>query len=271
LGTAEQKISETIYDGSLHDRSWGNLPVVILVGDDYQLPGIEEGALDCLISHKGGKMTVNGRQTLKECANFVMSLKVSKRIKDKNTKDRKLMQKLRVAQQLKDTEVNRMLNLHLNKIKQKHGAKYVEEIKNKAIFLFYRNAPRTQKNLEMIVTKSSNDNPVAICKTESKGSHYGRAITSHFGKNSEIPKTALLCHGAKVSLENKNFCPQWGLHNGATGTVDEIVFAQGETPNEGHLPMYVVVNFPQYTGPTWDMDNPKVSGRMKKPEFVALN
>jgi hypothetical protein len=123
----------------------------------------------------------------------------------------------------------------------------------------------------MIVTKSSNDNPVAICKTESKGSHYGRAITSHFGKNSDIPKTALLCRGAKVSLENKNFCPQWGLHNGATGTVDEIVFAQGENPNEGHLPMYVVVDFPQYTGPTWDVDNPKVSGRMKKPDFAALN
>ena len=48
------------------------------------------------------------------------------------------------------------------------------------------------------------------------------AITSHF-KNSIIPTSALLSIGTKVALENKNFCPIWGLHNGAVGVVDEII------------------------------------------------
>ena len=106
--------------------------------------------------------------------------------------------------------------------------------------------------------KSGPTNPVAICRTKSDGVHNGKAISSHF-KDSKIPSSALLSIGTKVALENRNFCPQWGLHNGAVGTIEEIVFKEGESPNMGHRPQYVVVNFPQYQGPAWDTDNPNVS------------
>ena len=64
--------------------------------------------------------------------------------------------------------------------------------------------------------------------------------------------------GSKVALSNRNFHPAWGLHNGACGTVDEIIFESGSNPNEGGLPSYVVVDFPLYNGPIWDEDNPTV-------------
>ena len=45
----------------------------------------------------------------------------------------------------------------------------------------------------------------------------------------------------------KNFCPIWGLHNGAVGIVDEIVFKTGQNPNNRDLPDYVVVDVGRYT------------------------
>ena len=68
----------------------------------------------------------------------------------------------------------------------------------------------------------------------------------------------MMCVGSKVALDSKNFWPQWGLHNGTCGTVEEIVFAEGKNPNFGDLPDYVVVNLPQYVGPLWDKESPKV-------------
>ena len=55
-----------------------------------------------------------------------------------------------------------------------------------------------------------------------------------------------------------NFEPDWGLFNNAIGTVKEIVYAEGKSPINGDHPLYVVVSFPQYCGPIWDPENPKV-------------
>ena len=258
LAIAEQMISETIFNGEMCDKSWGNLPVLILVGDDFQLPGVAPGAFDAFEVPKGNKTTDRGRFLFKECADVVVSLTTSKRIQENQVADKVLLQKLRTAQSLDDEEIDRLLNLHLDKVRQNHGQEAVDKIEQECIYLFYRNNPRIMKNLEMLIAKCSPTNPVAVCRTKSSGLHNGMAITSHF-KNSNIPTSALLSIGTKVALENKNFCPIWGLHNGAVGIVNEIIFEKDDTPNNGDLPSYVVVNFPQYVGPVWDQDNPTVS------------
>ena len=257
LGISEQMISETIFNGQMSEFSWGNLPVLVLVGDDYQLPGISDGAFDCLTSKHGNKIKNRGRVILQECASFVATLKTSKRVQEKQADDKKLLSKLRVASDLNNKEIERLLGLHISSIKAKHGPKVVEDIENKSMYLFFRNNKRILKNIEMLVCHSSKENPVAICKTISKGKHNGKAIKSHFGK-SDMPSSALLSLGCKVALENRNFCPVWGLHNGANGIVDEIVFDKNKSPNNGDLPLYVVVNFPHYIGPVWDIKNPTV-------------
>ena len=63
--------------------------------------------------------------------------------------------------------------------------------------------------------------------------------------------------GAKIALEGKNFCPIWGIQNGACGTIKQIVFDNGKNPNQGDLPLYVVVDFPLYRRPAYDIDNSK--------------
>ena len=40
LGATERNIKETIYGGVCEDYEFGGIPVVLLVGDDYQLPPV---------------------------------------------------------------------------------------------------------------------------------------------------------------------------------------------------------------------------------------
>ena len=254
-GVTEQMMSETLFNGSLSHHDWGHIPVLIFVGDDYQLPSITSGAFDCFEKKDGNKTVTNGRQQLQKAAEVVMSLTASKRINDKQKMDKEIIRKTRTAEELEDSEINKLLNLHLTNIQAKHSPTVVNDIKKKAIYLFYRNNKRIMKNLEILTETTGPSNPVAICKTKSNGLHDGKAIKSHF-KNSEIPGTSIIAVGTKVALENRNFNPLWGLHNGAVGTVNEIIFAKGKNPNSGDLPDYVVVDFPLYKGPPWDTDNP---------------
>jgi hypothetical protein len=64
-----------------------------------------------------------------------------------------------------------------------------------------------------------------------------------------------ICRGARVQISGRNFEPDWGLYNGAVGTVVEIVFNENENPLDGTLPQYILVDFPQYRGPSWISEN----------------
>ena len=201
-------------------------------------------------------MTHVGRNNFLELANNVMKLHGSKRIKKDKVKDKQLMERLRDPRTVELSDVHKLLSLHLDAMLLKHGATVVENIKKNAIYLFHTNKKRISHNLDKLFEDSGPDNPVAACKCRTTGSTTDRAIRGHF--DNDRPATANICIDARVALYEKNFCPQWGLHNGACGIVKEIIFAPGKDPNQGDLPSYVVVRFEQYCGPTWDMDDPKV-------------
>jgi len=53
--------------------------------------------------------------------------------------------------------------------------------------------------------------------------------------------------------------PRWGLYNGAIGKVISFHFQQRTpepNPNNGDLPVFVVVDIPHYKGPVWHTDHP---------------
>ena len=262
LGTVEAMMSETIYRGGLLDKlSFGGLPVVILVGDDYQLPPSGSGAVDAINqAPPKSKMVMNGRKIFRDCAEDVIELTESKRLNKKRNKDRVIIKKVRTQENLSEKEVSKLLSLHLDAVEQKHGEKgkeIVSEIKSRAMFLFFRNEPRITHNWEKIKEVHSKERPVGVFRCRGVGCVGGKPVRKHF--NCDPPSAAIFCEEAQVALENRNFNPEWGLHNSACGRVDEIVFAKGENPNRGHLPSYVVVDFPLYCGPAWDLENPTVS------------
>ena len=49
--------------------------------------------------------------------------------------------------------------------------------------------------------------------------------------------------------KTNNIEPTWGIYNGSIGTVHEIIFQEGDNPNEGKLPLYVSVERLSYKPP----------------------
>jgi hypothetical protein len=82
-----------------------------------------------------------------------------------------------------------------------------------------------------------------------------KSKSTHLNKTLDMRKT-MLCWDAMVEITKVIIEPKWGLFNGAIGTGVDIIFRQGEHPNEGHLPTVVVVDLKHYRGPVWDNDNP---------------
>lgn len=258
LGDLECAVSGSIFNGNgIAAHKWGGLPILLMVGDDFQLPGVSEGALSALTSTSKCKLAANGREALVECSKHVRVLTSNKRVQEGRQPDIDLMAKLRTGSDLSEDEVQRLLNLHVDSFRRRHGGEALKQIEEDAVYLFYTNEKRVRHNLERATHAASEANPVAVLRPQCVGGSRGKGEAGHF--DSSLPGASMLFLGARVAIEAKNYNPRWGLHSGACGVVDEIVFAPGHNPNHGHLPLYVVVDFPLYCGPPWDLDRPTVS------------
>ena len=71
-----------------------------------------------------------------------------------------------------------------------------------------------------------------------------------------LQKTLFLCKNAKVHL-TKNYEIEWGLFNGAVGTVVDILY-DNNRPTAEDLPRVVFVDFQKYSGPPFLMDHPTI-------------
>lgn len=160
------------------------------------------------------------------------------------------------AMDLSAGDVNKLLSLDLEAIKDRHGDQVKASIMKKSVFLYYTNLKKDIKNMEMLGKLASTENPVAIVRPRVSGPRAGKSIASHFPKNQPL-RSAFICIGARVAINSVNYYPMWGLYNGACGVIIEIVFSEkGANPNDGGMPDYVVVDFPNYKGPAWDMSHP---------------
>lgn len=259
FGMVDQLLSETIHFGRCSHIPFGNLPILILVGDDYQLPSIERGCWhirDRELYKTYSKLVQQGENAFEECAQFVMQLTGLKRQREGDDEARNLNKRLRVGYP-SDDDVKKLISLDLDNIKAKHGQALVNEIKKDAIFLLAKNEHIVEHNFNMLAKVHSKERPVAFIRARSTGPCGGLAINKHFELGS-ITST-IICRGATVSIAGRNFFPAWGLHNGAVGIVEDIIYRPNESPNKEDLPLYVVVCFPSYVGPVWDKKNPKVS------------
>ena len=188
---------------------------------------------------------------------------------DKNGGDKIILQKLRICENLSESEKKRLLKLSLDNAKNSFGEDYVNDLWKKSIYLCYKNEDRKKKKLEILGTICTDKNPVAVVIATSHGSIMGKGIKSHF--DTDMPLSTIICVGAKVCIENKNVMPWWGLYSGACGTVIEIVYEKNKSPNKNDHPEYVVVEFPQYVGPCWDKNNLKVKMQSKLLLFMLYN
>jgi hypothetical protein len=261
FGCCRQKITETIYNSHGKSHPWGGLPIVILVGDDYQLPpSFDTGAFHSLHPLPGSSSKAMGQSSFKECSEKVMHLSVNRRVEDDQVVTKELLEHLRVDELDENKgHVEHLMNLHLNCIEKHFGSAKKKELETSGsiLHLYAYNDDVFDHNMYSVANIVNSNNPLAVVKTRSVGKK-GKAVSWHFGQKDELLQSSMIAIGAIVALRGRNFCPAWGLHNGACGTVQEIIFAEGENPNTGDQPLYVAVEFPHYSGPIWDKNNPKV-------------
>jgi hypothetical protein len=75
--------------------------------------------------------------------------------------------------------------------------------------------------------------------------------------NERTPAMINIARNAQVQLTGINLCPKWGLYHGARGKVLDIVYHHDYPPPD-YLPLYVLLDIPQYCGPPFIPSVPTV-------------
>jgi AAA domain len=165
LGCAKLYMNECAHGGQTQ-KDWGGIPIVILVGDDYQLPSIGLGAFYSIQPEYDGTKGTKKKQPAKaqvQCllegniefkifAHNSLYLESIKRINKDQEQLRRILKTLRCEDEddkLCDTDMQRLLELNLKD--KKYSPKEREEIQNNSMYLFATKEPRDQLNNKMLL------------------------------------------------------------------------------------------------------------------------
>ena len=117
--------------GRCSNQDWGNIPIILLVGDDYQLPSVKDGMFHSMeqqyfqnILHKQYNKNkradvLYGEQLFLQFANDVMCLKIVKRQKPTDVKFMDLLEKTR-CENIHNQMTKKVPNIYANFIFDKH-------------------------------------------------------------------------------------------------------------------------------------------------------
>src|SRR5687767_9628245 len=78
----------------------------------------------------------------------------------------------------------------------------------------------------------------------------------HFD-NERTPTLMNIARNSHIQITGTNLCPKWGLYHRARGKVLDIVYHPEHSPAY-NLPLYVLVDIPQYCGPAFIKGAPTV-------------
>jgi hypothetical protein len=193
-----------------------------------------------------------GFEEFRLCGKKVAFLNGGKRVKDDQQQLMRILEATRCEDenvQLSDGDIQRLLELHI--YHPRFSRKDREQIEKDALFVFANKEPRNYKNYELLKRQNLIGNPVARIKSRTLNKFGKDVINDAHYELDRTPRTVIISKNAIVSLNGYNPEPAIGLYHGSMGKVIEIVYHDGQSPNDdipGHLPKYVLVEFFQYTG-----------------------
>jgi len=150
--------------------------MVILVGDDYQLPPIDEGAFYCLDnrtkrqrSRVEHQLVENGMNLFLEFGKDVMTLAQSKRVLEGQIQLQQILNGVRSSSEtsLSMQEAEYLCSLHIDN-KDRFNQQDKQQIKKNALYLFANVEPKNIHNNHSLKEINTPDNPVAIIKSQTK-------------------------------------------------------------------------------------------------------
>jgi energy-coupling factor transporter ATP-binding protein EcfA2 len=259
LGTMENYCRQAAFKGTKAHLSWGGLPIIILVGDDHQLPPIDEGAFFSLEKQTRRQRTKveeqfvqNGMNLFLEFGKNVMTLAQSKRVLEGQIRLQQILNGVRGSSEkslsLEDAEY--LCSFHIDN-KDCFNQQDKEQIKKDALYLFANVESKNVHNNHALKEINTQDNPVAMIKAQTnrlKDDTRSRNM-GHYD-NKRTPTLVNIARNSLVQLTGTNLCPKWGLYHGARGKVLDIVYHPEHSPPD-NLPLYVLLDIPQYCGPSF--------------------
>jgi hypothetical protein len=270
LGLIRLFMQQCAHLGTHKDHPWGGIPIVIVVGDDFQLPSILYGAIYSLpgVELKKDKATTpaaqikartDGFEEFRELGKNVMYLLGEKRVNEDQEQFKRILNAVRCENnnsELCESDIQRLLELDVNHsaIPKADRAKIEEE----ALYIFANKDPRDTMNDIKLKQANVKGNPVARIVSSTISNKGNRVVNQNHYDAERTPRRTLLCESARVSLNGWNAEPSKGLYHGSIGMVKDIVYEDGESPNLGDMPAYVLVEFQQYCGPPMLVDMSKV-------------
>lgn len=214
------------------DRPFGGLSV-ILVGDFKQLPPVNGRSLYLKPDNTDkNSVHLNGYILYRSFTPYMLT-------KVQRQKDNVFLDVLR---RLPDGQITDADYILLNERSPARNPGWEDAFED-AIRLFPRNDQVFAYNMRKLCALNS---PIA------------KISARHTGKNAwkdssndamGLTNTVILAEGARVMLR-MNLWAEAGLVNGAMGTVREIIYK--ENSDVGSLPLAVMVQFDEYTGPSFD-------------------
>lgn len=258
LGTIKHYMKQCAHSGQNKNHPWGGIPIIILVGDDYQLPPISPGAFYALnedqlkktafMTDAAYSLRKDGFEEFREIGKKVIYLHGEKRVNEGQDEFKSILQAVRCEddnKKLTEKEITRLLELDINHTSFTDTQK--KTIQDEATFVFANKEPRDALNSCKLKNLNMQGSPVA--RIRSKTEKNGRQVSNqtHFDSD-RTPNRVLLCKGARVTLNGCNPDPKNGLFHGSLGIVRDIVYDAGKSPNLGDFPSYILVEFYQYCG-----------------------
>jgi hypothetical protein len=261
LACLESYAKQTIHKGRNNKEPWGFTPIVVFFGDDGQLPPVEPGAFYALekktsnVGNEKLKLRYRGEHLFLQLGRDVMQLKTNKRQDPSQLRFHRILKGLRAENEddtLSEDDIQYLYSFLLHPDNDRFTKQEIQTVSERSTWLFANKAPRNQRNMKKMYELHSASNPVAKI--------HGKPATkntqnSHFGEDS-ILRLLRICIGCRVSICARNINPDWALFSGSIGIVIDIVFANGQSPHNRDLPLYVLVDFKQYCGPRFHQSLP---------------
>jgi hypothetical protein len=232
LGVVEQAVARSAHECGHSGEDWGGITVMILFGDDYQLPSIGNGGatnIHQLNKNSGTKgihdMTqCQGGPQFMNLAEEAMELDQVCRQTDYQVIFKGILERLRLGWMNEQDEARlRVLSLDGDH----YTSKEIKDISDGALHVFARHQAKNacnEQNLRETVTET---NYFAVIRcTDKTTATNAKSKSTHMNKTFDTRKT-VLCRGAMVEITKVNIEPKWGLFNGAIGIVVNIIFGQG--------------------------------------------
>ena len=251
LGWMEQHARYAVNRGASGDKLWGGIPVVVLMGDDVQLPPVCDTPV--YIQHSRSAPSNHGRLVWTTFDSAVELTKIVRQAESER-QFREVLMSLRTYTTTPE-QISWLQEFQWHNLRVSHGPDLLARMDEQGLYVFPTHRLEWERNKAKILECNRQpDHPVAKVKAIDNGRHSQKADSNKAGG---LLPLLYLCRGSKVMLV-VNLKAEWGLYNGAVGTVVDILYRNGSRPTDdpAPLPDVVFVRFSGYKGPPYMNGDP---------------